>query len=533
MKPFVRKWTIASWMGFCIASCSMHVNANKSIGPNDSGRLNLSFEIPFILYLPRWANYMRGHDANDLPTSAKPGNVVWRFPRAILKLSNDDSQEQMLANSTVSIEETSRLGLPIFSNYFQRNPERAAAFEAVQCMLRETHGLWTSLAKYSTPDILKSLYALARLQKAALYHELQQEEQRLQAEKDDKSASSTIEPELLQDLAYYAIFANAAYGWKLDLAWNRRLSLGGDIATILAHTNLSHDDIIAQEWTSKTHRPGYFLARDHVKKSIVLCVRGTWSAHDVLTDLCCLPDEAQVELVRPGIFYSTREKRVIRAHHGMLQAARLLKDAVQELIHEELKANPEYSLVLVGHSMGGGVCALLKLLLQDTVTTATAVYIYGAPCVVSFDDWESIRDANIVSVLMDGDPFSRLSFGHISDIGAAVSNLCADPSLRSRIVATCRGSIANMSDEDLSWCTDTHLGLQKSMANEKLVPPGRILRLSLSGRNQKRVVSLREESPANYLWLHIRPGMFDLQHHVPAKYIWTLQQLANASPMST
>jgi hypothetical protein len=396
-------------------------------------------------------------------------------------------------------------------------------------MFRETRCLWTNLSQYSTRDVFKSLYALARLQAAvALYSEEQQQLDEVKSRgelADGERLTGAIDKALLDDLAYYSVFANAAYGWKMDLAWNRRLRFG-DLETIISHTNLSPEDIVAQEWISKTHRPRYFIARDRVKKTIVLCVRGTWSAHDVLTDLCCLPDEVPVEFVRKGFLFNSKESVIIRAHHGMLKAALLMRDAVQDTILRELNENPGYSLVLVGHSMGGGVCALLRLLLDDWVTASTSVYIYGAPCAISAANWAVTRDANIVSVIMDGDPFARLSFGHVFDIGSAVSSLCDDPALRSSIIAACRGDLSKMSRESRLWCLETLSGLRLSMDHAKLVPPGRILRLSISGSRKSQTLTIREEDPEHYQSLQLRPGMFDLQHHVPSRYIWSLRQLA-------
>jgi hypothetical protein len=373
-----------------------------------------------------------------------------------------------------------------------------------------------------------SVYALAQIQEAVKRTERNQEQVE---QTEERVLSTAIDTKLLEELAYYSVFANAAYGWKLELAWNRRIRFG-DFQTLLAHTNLSSEDIVACKWISSTHRPGYFIARDRQKKAIVLCVRGTWSAHDVLSDLCCQPEELTLPLRTIDKLKGVSSR--IRAHHGMLQAAMLLKEDVENMLLQELLKNPGFELVLVGHSMGGGLCALLGMLLKETVRAPMAVYVYGAPAVVAFDDWQTTLNANIVSVVMDCDFFSRLSIGHLKDIGSAVTKLCEDRDLRERIMLACRKTAGqNMTPESTQWCQTTYSHLKKCMTSNKLVPPGRILRLS-KNQSGRRVTtfSIKQEKAARFLDLPIRRDMFDLKSHAPATYVSALHhlvQIANHS----
>lgn len=115
----------------------------------------------------------------------------------------------------------------------------------------------------------------------------------------------------------------------------------------------------------------YFLVRDVHKKTIVLCIRGTLSAKDLLTDLCCTAEgflsheeeeeEAMLKQEEGEEKYNeseTFQKRSVqskynyRAHQGMVQAARGVSKMTYEMIRSELDRNPDYKLVLVGHSLG-------------------------------------------------------------------------------------------------------------------------------------------------------------------------------------
>jgi hypothetical protein len=146
--------------------------------------------------------------------------------------------------------------------------------------------------------------------------------------------------ELLRDLAHYAVFANAAYGWKLDLALNGKVSRG-DLQTLLKKTGIDPEHVVTFESSARTHRPAFFIVRDVSRKKIVLAIRGTLSTRDVLTDLCCTAED-----------FETGGRGLHRAHHGMLESARGIAEVAEEVVKQELEENPGYSLVIVGHSLG-------------------------------------------------------------------------------------------------------------------------------------------------------------------------------------
>ena len=65
-------------------------------------------------------------------------------------------------------------------------------------------------------------------------------------------------------------------------------------------------------------------------------------------------------------------------HSGMLKSAeKFAKGPVRDAVIQALKKNPTYSLVLCGHSLGGGVAALLTLLWSREITRedGTSVYV--------------------------------------------------------------------------------------------------------------------------------------------------------------
>ena len=200
----------------------------------------------------------------------------------------------------------------------------------------------------------------------------------------------------------------------------------------------------------------------------------------------------------------------------MLAAARSVKALAEESVRRELERNPQYSLLLVGHSLGGSVAAILGELWSDTFRDLR-VYCYGPACVAPMNDMDRKR---VISVLLDGDPFSSLSLGHVADVSKALALLCDDDEFRTAVLTVTDGPLDTLDSEHLRWCNEKMEGIRVHMSAAKLYPPGRLLFLSLhndrSGR--KGIPQIREITPSVYAELKISARMFDLSRHVPRVY---------------
>jgi len=88
-------------------------------------------------------------------------------------------------------------------------------------------------------------------------------------------------------------------------------------------------------------------------QNLILCIRGMLSPKDILTDLCCVGED----------FYNIDDDNMDdnngvevvfgSAHQGMIHAAWSVANMTQDINTNELKANPNFNLVIVSHSLGG------------------------------------------------------------------------------------------------------------------------------------------------------------------------------------
>ncbi|KAI9737846.1 MAG: hypothetical protein M1834_009215 [Cirrosporium novae-zelandiae] len=101
----------------------------------------------------------------------------------------------------------------------------------------------------------------------------------------------------------------------------------------------------------------HYVSLDHESKAVVLTCRGTLGFEDVLTDMMCDYDHihwrGNTYTVHKGMHASAR--RLLEGKGGRVVAT--IKAALEEF--------PDYGLVLCGHSLGGGVAALLAILISE------------------------------------------------------------------------------------------------------------------------------------------------------------------------
>lgn len=189
-----------------------------------------------------------------------------------------------------------------------------------------------------------------------------------------------------------------------------------DQRSLASVLRIREEDIVTHVGTSDVKKPAYYIIKYHRKRCIVMGIRGTSAAHDVLTDLNthCEPFE--------GGF----------AHSGMLAAAQWLLRNEGQTLQNVLKENEGFRLVLAGHSMGAGTAALLGLLLKETSAEEANVskilkipnemitcWGFGSPPCVNFE--LAIASSFIHNVVLQDDVVSRVSPAALEDLRLEVA----------------------------------------------------------------------------------------------------------------
>ncbi|KAJ3241129.1 hypothetical protein HDU81_001916 [Chytriomyces hyalinus] len=196
----------------------------------------------------------------------------------------------------------------------------------------------------------------------------------------------TVLREEIDDILHFARFAEVVYTpEEINMIYSDKLHF---------HSN-----------DNGIFRSPFLIVHDEDTDSIVIAIRGTYSASDVLVDLKFdvvlleipeLPDEDH--LAHSGFFHTAMN--IVADINRLNILGPLLNDPTSEFYG--------CSLVVTGHSLGAGVAALLANILRKDFPS-TCCYAYEPPgCVVSFSAAE-VFESFCTSVVMGDDVVTRLS----------------------------------------------------------------------------------------------------------------------------
>ncbi|KAI2707487.1 hypothetical protein CBS147354_9549 [Penicillium roqueforti] len=270
----------------------------------------------------------------------------------------------------------------------------------------------------------------------------------------------------------------------------------------------------------------HYLSIDHDSKAVVLTLRGTWGFEDILTDMTCDYDDLEWQ------------GKSWKVHKGMHSSAKRLLEGgggrVMITLRAALEEFQDYGIVLCGHSLGGGVAALLATMISEPnpSTTGTSfvtasyqpaarprfltadsnpsipnpslptytipanrpihVYAYGPPAVMS--PFLRLATRGLITTIVNGsDIVPSLSLGILHDMHTASLSFKDDATgakahIRQRVSDSLRQSIihkfyvnqpplvVNAGDgvgED-AWAWKTLKLLRDEMRAPKLMPPGEV-----------------------------------------------------------
>uniref|UniRef100_A0A8C3GQF4 Diacylglycerol lipase-beta n=1 Tax=Cairina moschata TaxID=8855 RepID=A0A8C3GQF4_CAIMO len=187
--------------------------------------------------------------------------------------------------------------------------------------------------------------------------------------------------------------------------------------SILKITGLQYRDFIHISFHNKIYEIPFFVALDHKKEAIVVAVRGTLSFEDILTDLSADCEDLTLEDVLENGF----------VHKGITQAAnyiyqKLINDGI---LNQAFTIAPEYKLVIVGHSLGGGTASILAIMLRNSFPTLKC-YAFSPPGGLLSKTLADYTKHFIVSVILGKDLVARLSMPNMEDLKRRIVRIVAN-----------------------------------------------------------------------------------------------------------
>lgn len=189
---------------------------------------------------------------------------------------------------------------------------------------------------------------------------------------------------------------------------------------LLLVAGIPEADLVYAEFSNKFSSVPYCILLDHERALVVVSVRGSLSLEDIVTDTLVLPESLEDLGNRYGF-----DGRGQYCHAGVLACfENVLQDLQKHSWLERLleQQYPEYSLRIVGHSLGAGVATLLGYVLRPKYPSLK-VFGYSPPgCSMT---WEmAIGCHNFVTTfVLDSDIVPRLSVLALEDLRDEVLKL--------------------------------------------------------------------------------------------------------------
>ncbi|KAL2635883.1 hypothetical protein R1flu_007362 [Riccia fluitans] len=185
----------------------------------------------------------------------------------------------------------------------------------------------------------------------------------------------------------------------LELAWGAYMKNPAALARV---SMLREKNIIKFVGRASVLRPAYYIGVDIRYKLVVMCIRGTSTLHDLITDLATHNENAGILDGEP-------------VHYGSYEAARWLQRHESSTLKRCLQEHKGYDLLVVGHSLGGATAAMLGMLLRQDSEQVLGLYPekihvvgIGTPPCVSKVLAARCRDFTSTLVLQD-DVIPRMS----------------------------------------------------------------------------------------------------------------------------
>ena len=159
-------------------------------------------------------------------------------------------------------------------------------------------------------------------------------------------------------------------------------------------------ELVFVNTNSQPNKPAHFIAVKRAQPiwspslDVIMCVRGTKTITDALTDLFC-----DYEDYRGG-----------KAHSGILEGGRFLANKHKTTLKNLLKSSGKHKikLTLIGHSLGAGAASIIGIELNDESDIDVQVIGFGCPALLTKELSEQTKSF-VTTVVADDDCVPRLS----------------------------------------------------------------------------------------------------------------------------
>jgi hypothetical protein len=253
----------------------------------------------------------------------------------------------------------------------------------------------------------------------------------------------------------------------------------------------------------------HYIALSRERKVAVVGVKGTSSVEDMITD--CVGGIVTHELEDPIV---QGGKTSIRCHEGVIIAARRLARDL-EVVVEELLLPVDYKLLITGHSLGGGVAALVGVILRSRLPQLSndeggvmKVLAFGSPPVLDHDSALACRSF-VSSIVNNSDVIPRSSLSNLvvmSRFLQSVHEKMVEKGVSPRDLksaAALMQLLTKGSDGEMIMTTDEAWeGLGRAFADvelddpDHLYVPGRVIHMyDLWGKKEYGRVEEKNETP--------------------------------------
>lgn len=266
----------------------------------------------------------------------------------------------------------------------------------------------------------------------------------------------------LRDLAFFGKLAIGIYGWPIyvwyspfywfrvfgcfskptkDQVFDHDNALQGNRASFVGYTGIRRESLVYLNCYNFVFQAPYSIVKDASRKELIICVRGSMSFYDFVTD-----GLAKVSKMHPDELPSDiPNSRATRTHYGMLRTARQLYGDLQVGTRKQLfwdfalrncssvrgldsvdgsddvptsaaaaAAPKQWKIVVCGHSMGAGVGAILAVMLKKEFPS-TKAFLYAPP--MMFDPLTAAWTKSFMTTAVYGDDIvPRLSIANVSHL---------------------------------------------------------------------------------------------------------------------